>query len=394
MTHLAFLIAPMHGHVNPTLPVARELVARGHRVTYWLTAQFRDAMVGTGAEFREIPSPPPDPRLPADTDPLVTLALIPARLAAAAVEVLPGVLDGVRDLGPDTVVVYDQLCVWGRLVAEVAGLPAAMLCTTYASNERFSFLTGPQARTIPRIPAAMEVFDGDLGRLADRYGTPRLPLPALFFHAEPVTVVFTTREFHPAADTFDDRYTFVGPTVTADPPRVADPAGDLVYVSLGTVFNDWPELLPICATAFDGGDWRVVLSTGGREVPPAPDHLTVLRHAPQVALLAEAAAFVTHGGMGSTMEALQQGVPLVVIPQTPEQAVTAERVVDLGLGVHLDRAATTPAALRAAVERVARAGGYRRQLARMRESVRGAGGARTAADALERRCRSRAEVTA
>ncbi|TWH70704.1 4-hydroxybenzoate 3-monooxygenase [Micromonospora olivasterospora] len=166
MTQLAFLIAPMHGHVNPTLPVARELVARGHRVIYWLTAQFRDAVAATGAEFREIRTPPPDPRLPADTDPLVTLALIPARLAAAAVEVLPGVLDGVRELGPDTVVVYDQLCVWGRLVAEVAGVPAAMLCTTYASNEHFSFLTGPHGRTVPRIPAAMEVFDGDLGRLA------------------------------------------------------------------------------------------------------------------------------------------------------------------------------------------------------------------------------------
>lgn len=383
--HLAFLIAPMHGHVNPTLPVARELVARGHQVTYWLTAQFRDAVEATGACFQEIRTPPPDARLPADTDALVTLALIPARLAAAAVQVMPEVLDGVRALGPDTVVVYDQLCVWGRLVAEVAGVPAAMLCTTYASNSHFSFLAGPHSREVPRIPAALRAFDDDLALLAQRHGTPRLRLPDLFFHAEPVTVVFTVREFHPAVDTFDDRYVFVGPTVAGDAPRSADPADNLVYVSLGTVFNDWPELLPICGEAFDDGTWPVVVSTGGRAVRQAPAHLTVVTHAPQVELLARAAAFVTHGGMGSVMEAVHQGVPMVVIPQTPEQAVTAEQVVDLGLGVRLDRATTTAATLRAAVDRVARAGGYRRQLTRMRDQVRGAGGARAAADALERR---------
>ncbi|HEX6499076.1 MAG TPA: macrolide family glycosyltransferase [Micromonosporaceae bacterium] len=378
----AFLIAPMYGHVNPTLAVARELVARGHQVTYWLTEPFRDAVPATGAEFREIPDLPADGRLPAGTDPLVTLALIPARLAAGAVEVLPQVLDDVRALDPQ-VVVYDQLCVWGRLVAEVAGVPAAMLCTTYASNSRFSFLTAPGARPVPRITAAEQAFEHDLSLLGQRYGTPRLRVPDLFLHAEPVTVVFTTREFHPAVETFDDRYTFVGPALPDDVPERA--ATDLVYVSLGTVFNDWPELLPICAAGFADDARRVVVTTGGRAVGEVPPGLTVVRHAAQVELLAEAAVFVTHGGMGSVMEALYLGVPMVVIPQTPEQELTAERVVDLGLGVRLDRAATNPTSLRAAVDRVTRAGGYRTRLARMRAAVRAAGGARAAADALERR---------
>ena len=51
MAHIAFFILPAAGHVNPTLSVARELVARGHRVTYALSENYRDRVLDTGAEF-------------------------------------------------------------------------------------------------------------------------------------------------------------------------------------------------------------------------------------------------------------------------------------------------------------------------------------------------------
>jgi UDP:flavonoid glycosyltransferase YjiC (YdhE family) len=38
--HLAFVSIPAYGHVNPTLPLVAELVARGHRVTYFTSADF------------------------------------------------------------------------------------------------------------------------------------------------------------------------------------------------------------------------------------------------------------------------------------------------------------------------------------------------------------------
>lgn len=39
-----------HGHVNPSLEVIRELVARGHRVSYAIPASFADKVAATGAE--------------------------------------------------------------------------------------------------------------------------------------------------------------------------------------------------------------------------------------------------------------------------------------------------------------------------------------------------------
>ncbi|MEV7020359.1 hypothetical protein [Streptomyces sp. NPDC093991] len=47
--HVAVFNVPMHGHVIPTLAVVRELVDRGHRVSYAVTAEFADGVHAAGA---------------------------------------------------------------------------------------------------------------------------------------------------------------------------------------------------------------------------------------------------------------------------------------------------------------------------------------------------------
>jgi UDP:flavonoid glycosyltransferase YjiC (YdhE family) len=43
---------PAAGHVNPTLPVVRELVARGEQVVYYDTEEFRSQIEEAGAPLR------------------------------------------------------------------------------------------------------------------------------------------------------------------------------------------------------------------------------------------------------------------------------------------------------------------------------------------------------
>jgi UDP:flavonoid glycosyltransferase YjiC (YdhE family) len=49
--HVAFVSIPAHGHVNPTLPLVAELVRRGHRVTYFTSADFEPRIRRAGAVF-------------------------------------------------------------------------------------------------------------------------------------------------------------------------------------------------------------------------------------------------------------------------------------------------------------------------------------------------------
>jgi MGT family glycosyltransferase len=102
---------------------------------------------------------------------------------------------------------------------------------------------------------------------------------------------------------------------------------------------------------------------------------------PHPIVLEHAAAFVTAAGMGSVMESLHSGTPLVMVPQHREQVINAERVAELGLGrILADVSATT---VRDAVVAVSSDDAMACRLAAMRREFQEAGGARAAADYLE-----------
>ncbi|MGW4642311.1 nucleotide disphospho-sugar-binding domain-containing protein [Sphaerisporangium sp. NPDC004334] len=104
---------------------------------------------------------------------------------------------------------------------------------------------------------------------------------------------------------------------------------------------------------------------------------------PQLAVLAEASAFVTHAGMGGCTESLWFGVPTVAIPQAVDQFGNAARLEELGVGRHLPAEEVTAAVLRDAVEFVAGSADVAARLAGMRATVRAHGGTGHAADAVE-----------
>ena len=52
MSKIIFFNLPATGHVNPSLPLVKELVGRGERVIYYCTETYRAKIESTGAEFR------------------------------------------------------------------------------------------------------------------------------------------------------------------------------------------------------------------------------------------------------------------------------------------------------------------------------------------------------
>lgn len=99
---------------------------------------------------------------------------------------------------------------------------------------------------------------------------------------------------------------------------------------------------------------RALVTTGGatlRSTPPANVH--VARFVPHAQVLPQAAAVVTHAGLGTVHAALADGLPLVCLPIGRDQPDIAARVEWHGAGLRLSPT-SSPAVIGSAVERVLR----------------------------------------
>jgi MGT family glycosyltransferase len=141
----------------------------------------------------------------------------------------------------------------------------------------------------------------------------------------------------------------------------------------------------LAQTAFDAlaDSAMVVVATLPTNDPAAlrvPRNGHAQRFLPHTPILARAAVAITHGGMGVTQKALGCGVPVVAVPFGRDQPEVARRVEVAGAGVRLPRNRLRPDTLR---EAVSQAMGFRDGARAVAEGYRAAGGAVTAASAVE-----------
>jgi MGT family glycosyltransferase len=380
---------PAVGHVNPTLALVAELVRRGHRVTYAVGPRLVPAVTNAGAEPLVLPTEIRLPKLAGG----FTLEGVESLLrfyVDDARECLPQLVRHFRSDPPDAVC-YDSMAVVGAMLGETLDLPRVATFANFASHENFALNevvhTGP---ALDPPSSTITRFAADMGELAARYGisTPGSPLDGA--QPAPLNLVFLPRRFQPAADTFDDRFLFVGPQIgdrDLESWRPADPNAPLLFISLGTAFSNRPDFYRTCMRAFGDSRWQVAMSVGDQvdiaELGPIPDNVDVRAWFPQLAVLAHATAFLSHAGMNSTMESLYYGVPLIGVPQMPEQAANAARVDELGLGRRLDPATISVEQLRATVNVVISDPAIHANLATMQSEIRQCGGTAAGADAIE-----------
>lgn len=404
--HFAFICLPAAGHVNPTLPVAAELVRRGHRVTYATSAKYAEAVESAGAAFFEsgedLTAQFPRSGSPAEgggaasprAGMLAGLASgmmsgLLERLLERAREEFPALLALLAADRPDAVC-YDAMTLAGKMVAMKLALPDIALLPSYATNEHFSMRELMPARAPEEMLAAWK----QVRRLIDDFAAEQGLDHFNFMEGPPASlnICFIPREFQPAGDTFDASFHFVGPCLGQRAIEEAWQPGrkdrPLLFISLGTTpLNDRPDFFRMCLEAFAGTPWQVAMAIGDRigmsELGEIPDNVDARAFFPQLDVLRHADVFLSHTGMNSTMEALYFGVPLVAFPLQPEQEANARRVEDLGLGRRLPAEALSPTLIRTVIAQVRDDQEIRRNLGTMSQRVRGAGGPAAAVDAIE-----------
>ncbi|MFD1673742.1 macrolide family glycosyltransferase [Alicyclobacillus fodiniaquatilis] len=381
MARVLLINAGSEGHINPTLGVVQELTRRGEQVVYVTGEAFRDRVEAAGAEV-----------ITYDMDKFLQAFLAGGRtlwarmggLLRTADIVIPSVLEQTKGKHFDYII-HDSMFGCGRLLAQILGLPAINSCTSFAfQQDNFDSLRDHLSRHIPADmnERAQQEFQQLVMSVQAKYNVQIGSSYEVFCNPAPLTIVYTSKQFQPGGENFDDSYKFVGPSIAPRAHGQFDfshiDTGNLIYISLGTVFNQAVDFYKLCFAAFANTKYTVMLSVGRQtqiaELGDIPPNFTVHNYVPQLEVLQHAKLFITHGGMNSTSEGLYYGVPLIVLPQNADQPLIARRVAEIGAGIHLNQEGLTVDQLRAAVERVLKDASVRQACVEIGDSFRAAGG--------------------
>ncbi|XP_037052099.1 UDP-glucosyltransferase 2-like [Bradysia coprophila] len=128
----------------------------------------------------------------------------------------------------------------------------------------------------------------------------------------------------------------------------------VIYMSLGSNVKSKdlsPEILAIFLTVFGNLTYNVVWKFEADNLPNKPDNVFISKWLPQSDLLAHPSIklFITQGGQQSMEESIDRTVPMIVIPFLGDQDSNAKRMVQKGIGHHLELHALTEGKLRGAI---------------------------------------------
>ncbi|MPM39738.1 Oleandomycin glycosyltransferase [bioreactor metagenome] len=386
VSKIAFFSIPAYGHTNPTLEVVKELVSRGNQVRYYAYHAQREKIESTGASFISCDdydiqmhlSPEDGERLAKD------IAFSTQLIVKMTLAMDDTIIREMAQWSPQCIVA-DSMATWGKLAAWKLGVPLMCSTTTFAFNRYSSKI---MKQTLPqtfRMLCSMPKANRYVKLLRDKGYPVKNVLSLISNDNDTNTIVYTSAKFQPCAETFSDKYTFVGPSIKLPQSKGLKPHRTTVYISLGTVNNLKADFYRNCMEALGDANMDVVLSVGENIDPKTlgavPDNFTAAPSVNQIEILQNADVFLTHCGMNSVNEALYCGVPLVLFPQTPEQSGVAYRVNELGAGMYLPN--DSPQAIRETILAVLKDGSYKLGAKEISDDFHQCGGYRLAADKIE-----------
>lgn len=377
-----------HGHVNPSLEVIRELVARGHRVSYAIPASFAEKVAATGAEPVIYTS-----TIPTDDDPDAWGTELIDNLEpflADGTQSLPHLAEAFEDDRPD-LVISDITSYPAPVLAHRWGVPYLQLSPNMVAWDGYEEEVGAAQTAQLEESERGRAYRTRFQAWLDENG---MDLPMERFVVRPErSIVLIPKALQLFADRVDESvFTFVGACQgeRADQGDWERPAGaeKVLLVSLGSANTKQPGFYRACVEAFgDLPGWHVVLQIGKfvdpSELGEIPGNIEVHPWVPQLAILKKADAFITHAGAGGSQEGLATGTPMLAIPLAVDQFGNADTLVQLGVARRLPMEDVTAEALREAVTALVADPEVARRGEEIKQDMAKEGGTHQAADIIE-----------
>lgn len=317
---------PGIGHLFPLVPLAHGLRAAGHEV---LVATFSAGEVLANAGLHVVDTAPDldvhetflkaaqaDPELferLRSQNPTHDLDAVARMFAGVNRPLIDGAVELAKTWQPD-LVVHSQMAAAGVLAAAAIGVPAVQV--------NFGFR---------RTADIQERIAENLTDCYDKHGVSGPPQRTVKLDVAPASMV-------EAAEGWPARYVpynggGVLPTWLLDKPT-----RPRIVVTLGTVSGMTNGLGPVQRIVEQGTtlDADIMLALGDADVSDLgelPPNVRSAGWVPLGALLWNSAAVVHHGGAGTTLTALDAGVPQLVLPDGADRFANADAVHARGAGI-------------------------------------------------------------
>lgn len=412
-----FAPIPVTGHVNPGLPIARELVRRGHDVRWYSTPRFKHAIENIGARWVPLRN-----AIPIDEEnfdlwpdrPAEGIAQLQYDLKNLFIEFIRGALTDLEAelrREPADVIVADNASAVVEAVHQKLGIPWAVygmtvLSTSSRDTAPFGLALPPSSSTLGRLrnKALYWLVERVIFRQAHDYNAQlrrELGLPPLqrsiFDFAKDADIYLQTGvpSFDYPRTDLPSNVHYLGAPIP-DPPHGWTPPSwwsqvygkRVVLVTQGTINNDFDQLIRPAIRALAEQNVLVIVTTGSRNaeevgIDPLPSNVRVQRFIPYAHLIPHVDLLLTNGGYGSIQIALAHGVPVVAIGKTEDKAEIANRVNWSGVGIGLKERTASEEQIRKAVRTVLDTPTYAARAEAMRYEMAGLDAAKIGADLLE-----------
>jgi len=361
---ILFASWPGYGHLLPMVPLIRAAQRGGHDVIVSSGRDMSDviARLGVAAHSSGVTMAESYARMPGDT---MISQMPPEEQSGFAARHLfgAGAVDRARDLldlmetwRPD-LVVHDTLELGAPVAAEANGIQHV--------THGYGPMLPDNAALVAAVGSAIQAA-GLSDPVPAVFGAPYLDIapPAL---RRPGTGPWTmVRALRPSAGE-------VGADPSLSSKLSALPHADSIYVTLGTVMNQAPEVFRAVIEGCSRLRVNVIVTTGpgfdAALLGPTRSDIFSAPFLPQADVLPHCTAVVSHAGAGTMLGALCHGLPQLCLPQSTDQPFNTAALMPTGAALALQPDQITPDAVSGALGRLIGEPSFRQAANRLRGEI-------------------------